>query len=59
MSSNRVSQIHVYGSADLALAFANWPQLTNVLLLTNGTLRMDGLTVSGSGMQFFRAVETP
>jgi hypothetical protein len=37
---------------------SNWTQLSAPLVLTNGLLRVDGVTTTGS-LSFYRAAETP
>jgi hypothetical protein len=53
-----VPQIRIYGSPDLALPLGSWTLLNNPLVLTNGLLRLDGVSVTNSEL-YLRAVEIP
>jgi hypothetical protein len=58
IAPERVPQIRVYASTDLALPLGSWTLLSNPLVLTNGLVRVDGVTATNAG-RFFRAVEIP
>ena len=55
----RAARILFYGTTNPSLSFSNWPQLTNTIVLSNGLLRVDGLSTSNAPGRFFRAVQTP
>jgi hypothetical protein len=55
----RVPQIRVYTSTALALPLGSWTLLPNPLVLTNGLLRVGGVSATNSAGTFFRAVELP
>jgi hypothetical protein len=54
----RAARILFYGTTNLSLSFSNWSQLTNAMVLSNGLLRVDGLSTSNAPRQFFRAIQT-
>jgi len=58
ISPLRVPQIRVYATANLALPLGSWTLLSNPLVLTNGLVRVDDVSLTNSG-RFFRAVEIP
>jgi hypothetical protein len=55
----RAAHVSIHATTNVSLPFLNWPALTNTMVLTNGLLRMDGLSASNPVQRFFRAVETP
>jgi hypothetical protein len=58
LTADRAGRIQLFASTNLA-AFTNWSPLANPLVLTNGLLRVDGLSISNFSRRFFRAVESP
>jgi hypothetical protein len=54
----RASGIKLYATTNIALSFTNWTLLSNPQVLTNGLLRIDGLTYTSPPACFFRAVES-
>ena len=59
LAPDRVAQIQVYAATNVALAFSNWSLLPNPLTLSNGLLRVGGLTSTNPPRRFFRAAEAP
>jgi outer membrane protein assembly factor BamB len=53
IDSNRFAGLEMRASTNLALSPSFWPKLTNTLLLTNGTARMNDLNGSLSPTRFF------
>jgi len=59
LTADRAARIRVYASTNAALPFASWSPLPNTLTLSNGWLRVDGVSATAPPARFFRAVETP
>ena len=59
VATNRAARVHIYSTTNLALPFLNWSLLANPVVPSNGQLRVDGITVTNSPSQFFRAAEAP
>jgi hypothetical protein len=58
LTAYRASRISIFSSTNITLPFSSWTQLSNPLLLSNGMVWVQGLTVTNS-QSFFRASETP
>ncbi len=59
ITSSQKSQIEIFASTNLALAFTNWTPLTNSIELTNGFLQVNDTNSVSNPQRFYRAVETP
>lgn len=59
VATNRAVRVHIYSTTNLALPFFNWSLLANPVVPSNGQLRVDGLALTNSPSQFFRAAEVP
>jgi hypothetical protein len=59
ITPDRVSNIRIYTSPDVATPLSSWTLQFNPLVLTNGQLRIDGFNATNAASQFFRAVESP
>ena len=53
IGSNRVTQMKVRSSTNVAIAPSQWAQLTNVLALTNGTARATNVDLGPAGPPLF------
>ncbi len=58
LTAYRASRLSVYSTTNLTQPFATWTKLANPLVLTNGVVWVQGLSVSNSQM-FFRVSESP
>jgi hypothetical protein len=58
IAASRVPQIQIYAATDVTLPLGSWTLLSHPLVLTNGLVRVDGVSATNSG-RFFRAVEIP
>jgi len=47
----------VRATTNLALSPSQWPTLTNALVLTNGTVRVDNVDAGAQGRRFFIVAE--
>jgi hypothetical protein len=58
LTAYRASRISIFTSTNVAMPFSSWTQLSNPLVLSNGVVWVQGVSVTGS-QNFFRASETP
>jgi hypothetical protein len=58
LTAYRASRISIFSYTNVALPFSSWTQLSNPLVLSNGVLWVQGLTMTNS-QSFFRASEAP
>ena len=56
---DRVPQVRLYGTTNATFPMGSWTVLSNSLTLSNGLLRVEGLTVTNGAGLLFRAVEVP
>ena len=60
IASNRLPKIEVRATNALGSSPSTWPRLTNQLVLaTNGVVRLTNTISAGQGRQFYRTVEQP
>ena len=57
VDANRVTNIDVFATFDLAVGSSNWTRLAQPYVLTNGQLRLDDPTGLNAPQRFFRAAE--
>jgi len=57
LTSNRLATMEVRAGTNLDQAISLWPKLTNAIVLTNGTGRMDNIDMTTKPRQFFRTLE--
>jgi hypothetical protein len=53
----RLAQLTVRASGNLAAGFSNWVQLTNSLVLSNGVVWIDNVDAMRQSQQFFMVRE--
>ena len=58
ITADRVANISIETTTDLSLPAGSWTTLNSPLVLTNGVLRVDGVSASNPTQRFFRAVES-
>jgi outer membrane protein assembly factor BamB len=59
IDSNRLARIRVRATTDLTLSPATWPAVTNLLVLSNGVLRLEHLDPRASPRRYFMLEEQP
>jgi len=59
LASNRVANIDIFASTNLAVGLSGWIKLTNSTTLTNGQLRLDDPQSGSRSQRFFRVEERP
>jgi hypothetical protein len=59
LAADRVPQIQIYSASNIALPLGSWSLLGNPRALSNGVLRIDGISATNPPPTFFRAVEVP
>lgn len=57
VTPDRLARLTVYASPNPALPLSTWTPIPNPIVLTNGLLRIDGLSVTNPASLFFRAGE--
>jgi outer membrane protein assembly factor BamB len=57
VNANRLTSMEVRATTNLALSPSQWPTLTNALVLTNGTVRVDNVDAGAQGRRFFIVAE--
>jgi hypothetical protein len=58
LTAYRASRIRIYSTTNVESPFATWNPVAAILVLSNGVVQVEGLSVASSQM-FFRAVEAP
>ena len=59
VAANRAGRVQLYAATNLAQSPIPWVPLTNAVISANGLLQINGLTITNSAIEFFRAVEIP
>jgi hypothetical protein len=59
ITADRVANISISDTTNLSLPFSSWTPLGSPLVLSNGLLRVDGVSATSPVQQFFRAAESP
>ena len=59
LDTNRVANIDIFGTTNLAIGSSGWIKLTNPAILTNGRLFLEDPESAGTPQHFFRVEERP
>jgi len=59
ITPDQQSRIEIYATTDLTANVASWTAVTNLILLTNGSLQISDTNTLIYPQRFYRAVETP
>ena len=59
ITADRVANIALYATTNASLPFSSWTPTGSPLVLSNGLLRVDGVSTTNPVQRFFRCVESP